>query len=120
MAHNSEGGQPKVVLAVTAQTLGRANEELGRQLAIGFLRTLAFRDDAPETVVCYNEGVLLAAEGSPAVPMLEALAQKGSDVILCGTCVNFFDLAGRTAVGRVGDMRGIVEALMQADKVLYL
>lgn len=110
----------RVVLAITAQSLGRGDDDLGRTLAVNFLRTLAFRDAVPQTVVCYNEGVKLAERGSPAVPMLEALVQKGADLILCGTCVNYFQLQGRLAVGHVGDMHGIVEALVAADKVLYL
>jgi selenium metabolism protein YedF len=117
---NANPPAAKVVLALTAQSLGRGDEELGRTLAVNFLRTLAFRDQVPQTVVCYNEGVQLAAAGSPAVPMLEALIQKGAEVVLCGTCVNYFQLQDRLAVGRVGDMHGIVEYLMAADKVIYL
>jgi len=119
MAENPPG-TPWTVLAITAQSLGRGQEELGRQLAVNFLRTIAFHDEVPQVVVCYNEGVKLAEQGSPAVPMLEALAQKGADVILCGTCVNFFQNQDRLAVGRVGDMNGIVAALLAADKVIYL
>lgn len=108
------------VLALSAATLGRGDDELGSQLMVNFLRTLAFRDDVPETVVCYNAGVKLALRDSPALPMLEALAQKGSDIVLCGTCVNYFQIADRLAVGRVGDMQGIVDALARADKVIYV
>jgi selenium metabolism protein YedF len=107
------------VLVLDGATLGRGNDELGAQLMVNFLRTLAFRDEVPEAVTCYNEGVKLAAEGSPAVPALEALAQKGADIVLCGTCVNLFELQDKLAVGRVGDMKGIVEALSAADKVIY-
>lgn len=107
------------VLVLDSTTLGRGDDELGAQLMVNFLRTIAFRDDVPETVVCYNSGVKLAEQGSSAVPMLEALAQKGSEVVLCGTCVNYFGLQDRLAIGRVGDMMGIVEALSKARKVLY-
>lgn len=113
-------GNKRTVLALTARGLGRGNEELGQTLAVNFLRTIAFRDEVPELVVCYNEGVLLAEQGAAAVPMLEALARKGADIVLCGTCINYFGIGERIAVGRVGDMHGIVEALMTADKVLYL
>jgi selenium metabolism protein YedF len=117
---NNAGSRQRTVLAVTAQTLGRGDEGLGRTLAVNFLRALAFRDDVPLTVVCYNEGVKLAEQGSPAVPMLEALAQKGSDIVLCGTCVNYFELGERMAIGRIGDMHGIVAALLDAEQVVYL
>jgi selenium metabolism protein YedF len=107
------------VLVLDSATLGRGDDELGAQLMVNFLRTIAFRDGVPETVACYNGGVKLAEVGSPAVPMLEALSQKGSDIVLCGTCVSFFQLQDKLAIGRVGDMKGIVEALSTAGKVLY-
>lgn len=80
------------VLVLDAATLGRGDDDLGAQLIVNFLRTVAFRDEIPETVVCYNGGVKLAEQGSPALPMLEALVQKGSEILLCGTCVNFSSL----------------------------
>jgi len=114
------GKRTKTALVLDAATLGRGDDQLGSILAISFLRTLAFHDDVPETVVCYNAGVTLAEQGSPALPFLEAMAQKGADIVLCGTCVNYFRLGDRLAVGRVGDMHGIVEALMQAERVIRL
>lgn len=108
------------VLVLDAATLGRGDDELGAMLMPNFLRQIAFRDRVPETVVCYNTGVRLAEQGSPSLPMLEALAQKGADIVLCGTCVDFFKIADRLAVGRVGDMRGIVDAISRADKVIYV
>jgi selenium metabolism protein YedF len=116
MEQRHSGG---VVLVLDAVGLGRGNDELGAQLMVNFLRTLAFRDEVPEVIACYNDGVKLAVQGSPALPMLEALSQKGAEIVLCGTCVNFFELHDRLGVGRVGDMKGIVDALATADKVIY-
>ncbi len=112
-------GSEKTVLVLDGATLGRGNEELGAMLIVNFLRNVAFRDDVPETIVCYNTGVKLTEAGSAALPMLEALSEKGADIVLCGTCVDYFKLEGRLGVGRVGDMRGILDALMSADKVIY-
>lgn len=107
------------MLVLDGATLGRGNDNLGATLITNFLRNLAFRDDVPETIVCYNGGVKLAQEDSAVLPMLQALAQKGAEIVLCGTCVDFFKLEGRIGVGRIGDMRGIVDALMTASKVIY-
>lgn len=107
------------MLVLDADSLGQGDGELGSMLMVNFLRTFAFRDDVPGTVVCYNDGVKLAERGAAAVPMLEALAQKGADIVLCGTCVNYFNLSDRLAVGRVGDMQGIVDTLSKASKVIY-
>ncbi len=108
----------RTVLALDADALGRGDEDLGRKLIVNFLRTIAFRDDVPGTVVCYNAGVKLAEVGSPAVPMLEALVEKGAEIVLCGTCVDYFQLRDRLALGRVGDMHSIVDALMRAEHVV--
>jgi len=108
------------VLVLDADTLGRGSDELGAQLMVNFLRTVAFRDDVPETVVCYNTGVRLAQVGSAAVPMLEAMTQKGSEIVLCGTCVNYFRLEDRLAVGRVSNMQEIVDHLMKARRTIQV
>lgn len=115
-----EQRRPTTVLVLDSASLGRGSDELGTGLMVNYLRTWAFRDDVPETIACYNDGVKLAVKGAPTVPMLEALAQKGADIILCGTCVSFFGVQDSLAVGRVGDMKGIVEALATAEKVLYV
>ncbi|MCL4535629.1 MAG: sulfurtransferase-like selenium metabolism protein YedF [Bacteroidetes bacterium] len=109
-----------VVLALDSDALGHGDDELGQTLIVNFLRTLAFRDDVPQTIVCYNYGVKLAETGSLALPALEALVQRGAEVLLCGTCVNYLNLQARLAVGEVSDMRTIVERLLAADKVLYV
>ncbi len=107
------------VLVLDSTTLGRGDDDLGAQLMVNFLRTIAFRDEVPGTIVCYNEGVKLVQEGSPALPMLEALAQKGSEIVLCTTCVNYFQLSDRVAQGRVSNMQEIVDLLMKANRTIY-
>ncbi len=112
-------GRDRIVLVLDGDTLGRGNDDLGAKLIVNSLRNVAFRDSVPETIVCYNAGVKLAEANSPSLPMLEALVEKGTDIILCGTCVDYFKLEGKLGIGRVGDMRGIIDSLMTADKVIY-
>ncbi len=108
----------QTLVVVSGEGLGRGDDELGRRLIVNFLRTIAFRDDVPETIVCYNRGVKLVEQGSPAVPMLEVLAQKGADIMLCATCVEYFALSDRLALGTVSDMHHIVEALMTSARII--
>ena len=107
------------VLVLDSDVLGRGDDDLGSLLIVNFLRTLAFRDDVPGTVICYNTGVKLAEKGSDAVPILATLAQKGADIVLCGTCVNHFQISDRIDIGRVSNMQEIVDILARAGKVLY-
>ncbi|MCL5257613.1 MAG: sulfurtransferase-like selenium metabolism protein YedF [Chloroflexi bacterium] len=114
----SSSNRERTVLILNSDHLGRGDEELGTLLIDNFLRTLAFLDTPPQEIVCYNSGVKLAAAGSTAVPFLEALAKKGADIVLCGTCVHYFGLEERIVVGRIGDMRGIVNIVMEASKTI--
>ncbi|MGI5836552.1 MAG: sulfurtransferase-like selenium metabolism protein YedF [Chloroflexota bacterium] len=107
------------VLVLDSDTLGRGDDDLGSILMVNFLRTVAFRDDVPDTVICYNTGVKLVEQGSDAVPMLDALAKKGAEIVLCGTCVNHFQISERIALGRISNMQEIVDTLAGARKVLY-
>lgn len=107
------------VLVLDADTLGRGDDDLGALLMANFLRTVALRDEVPGVVICYNTGVKLAEQGSSAVPMLEALAQKGAEIVLCGTCVNHFQISERLALGRVSNMQEIVDVLLKAGRILY-
>ena len=105
-------------LVLDSDTLGRGDDELGGRLMVNFLRTLGFLDHPPEVAVCYNGGVRLAVGDSLALPFLQVLAEKGTEIILCGTCVDHFNIRDRIAVGRIADMHTIVESLMRADSLI--
>jgi predicted peroxiredoxin len=57
-------------------------------------------------------------EGSPVLDTLKSLESKGVRLILCSTCLNFFNLAEKVKVGIVGGMTDIIEAQMKAEKVI--
>ena len=52
------------------------------------------------------------------VCQLQSLEAKGVRLILCSTCLNYFDLADKISVGIVGGMTDIIEAQRQAGKVI--
>jgi intracellular sulfur oxidation DsrE/DsrF family protein len=84
-----------------------------------FLGTLA-QGDAPVTVALANEGVKLALYDSSSCDHLKTLATKGVVVLVCGTCVNHFQIADQIGAGIVSNMFEIVESLNKADKVITL
>ena len=49
---------------------------------------------------------------------LKNLAAQGVEVISCGTCLNFYQLSEKLAVGEVSNMYDIVEHLRKADVVV--
>ena len=108
---------PRVV-QITAATMGSGDDELGALLMRSFLKTQAQLASRPDAVIFYNDGVKLCCEGSLLVDDLKALEAAGIEIIACGTCLNFFELADRLAVGRVTDMLEIASRLADAGSIV--
>lgn len=72
-------------------------------------------------MICfYTDGVKLAVTGSPVLDQLKELELKGVHLILCGTCLSFYDLTDQVQVGIVGGMTDIIEAQFRASKVISI
>jgi selenium metabolism protein YedF len=118
---SSSASVPKETFSVliTTKTLGRNDQELGEILMKSFLGTLA-QGDAPVAVALMNEGVKLALYDSSSCDHLKNLVEKGVLVLVCGTCVNHFQIADQVGAGIVSNMFEIVESLNKASKVITL
>ena len=99
------------VLLLSADVMGRGNDELGKILVKSLLYTVANKDIPPKAVVMLNTGVKLACKDSLVLDSLEAIAARGVDIVSCGTCLEFFKLKEFLAIGRIGNMYDIVEIL---------
>jgi hypothetical protein len=108
------------VLLFTRNGLGDAAPELQQMLATTYFKLLVENDFLPAAICFYTEGVRLAVTGSPVLEQLRALEAKGVRLILCSTCLNYFNLAGEVQVGIVGGMTDIIEAQRRAGKVISL
>jgi selenium metabolism protein YedF len=98
--------------------MGSGDDELGALLLRAFLKTLGNVEPKPDIIVCYNGAAALCCEDSPVLEDLRALQAAGVTILACGTCLNFFGLASRLAVGRVTDMLEIVTTLTRASHVI--
>ncbi|MCS7286772.1 MAG: sulfurtransferase-like selenium metabolism protein YedF [Anaerolineae bacterium] len=110
---------PAVIL-IPASGIGRGPEELQEVLIRSFLHVLNEVDPLPEAIIFINTGVKLTVEGSPVIEDLKALEEKGVEILICGTCLNYFGLTDKVAVGSISNMYSIAEKLMGAGKVLSL
>jgi len=112
-------GRPLVV-QVTGERMGRGDDELGALLLRSFLKTQRQLEPhlAPDAIIFYNAGVRLCCEGSPLLDDLRALEEAGVEIIACGTCLNFFGLAPKLAVGRGSDMLEIASRLAEASRIV--
>lgn len=106
------------VLLITADSVGRGDDELGRILMRSFLKTLKESPELPGTALFLNSGVFLTTEGSPLLDDLAALTQAGVEIYSCGTCLDFYNLRDKLRAGSVGNMAMTVARLMSADHVV--
>jgi intracellular sulfur oxidation DsrE/DsrF family protein len=105
-------------VALAGDTVGRGPAELGAKLAASLLATLVHVEPRPTHVVLYSSGVLLAVDGTPTAAALTELQQGGVEVLLCGTCVDFFERRASIRVGTITDMLRILGVLASAAKVV--
>ena len=108
------------VLLFTRNGMGDAPAELRQRLTVKFLGLLADSGSRPAKILFYTEGVKLACNGSPALEPLRALEAQGVELVLCQTCLDFYELQDQVAVGVVGGMPDIIEAMRLAEKVIAL
>ena len=106
------------VVAVSAGHMGEGDEVLGKILLKGFLFALTQQETLPRTILFYNGGATLTTEGSASLEDLKNLAAQGVEILTCGTCLNYYGLTDKLAVGEVTNMYSIVEKLVTADVVV--
>ena len=100
---------------------GGGSEELGKNLMKMFLYTLAQSEVPPVCLLFMNAGVTLpAGEEAQVIESLQALSGKGCEILVCGTCLNYYGLTERLKVGTVSNMYDIADKLLRASRVVTL
>lgn len=106
------------LVVLSADHMGEGAEELGKILMKSFLYALTQQDELPDTILCYNGGAKLTCEGSESLEDLKDLAERGVEILTCGTCLNFYGITEKLQVGGVTNMYDIVERMGNADRVV--
>ena len=100
--------------------MGQGNPALGTMLMRTYLNTLIEADQLPSTIIMYNEGVQLAIDGSDTGKALNALYEKGVEIICCGVCIDFYELKGQVPTNYIGNMYRIIQKTTQASSVIHV
>lgn len=108
------------VVLITNNGMGNASENLQQLLFNKYLELLLQNENLPAALCFYTEGVKLVCDGSPVIEGLRTLEKRGVRLIICSTCLDFFELTGNVQVGIVGGMGDILEAQAKAEKVITI
>jgi selenium metabolism protein YedF len=106
------------VFVIASDTMGKGSDELGALLMKAFIHVATELETVPDVMIFYNAGVKLATEGSDFLNDLKELEKKGVKMLVCGTCVNYFNLDGKIAVGIVSNMYDIAGTLSRAGRIV--
>lgn len=106
------------VVVVPSDRMGSGNDELGKVLIKGFIFAVTQLDTLPKTMLFYNGGATLTTEGSDSLADLKSLEAQGVEIMTCGTCLDYYGLKDKLAVGTVTNMYSIVETMANAGKII--
>jgi hypothetical protein len=108
------------MVVINSDGMGLAEDPLRQKLVRLFLTMLQENGFYPGAIGFYADGVKLVIEGSPVLDLLKTLELKGVRLIICSTCLQYYGLADKVAVGIVGGMNDIVLAQWMAGKVITI
>ena len=106
------------VVVISSDRMGSGNDELGKVLIKGFIFAVTQLDTLPKTMLFYNGGATLTTEGSDSLEDLKSLEAQGVEIMTCGTCLDYYGLKDKLAVGTVTNMYSIVETMAKAGRIV--
>jgi tRNA 2-thiouridine synthesizing protein A len=112
-----EGAGESLAYLFDADFIG-SNRELGKVLVNGFLNAIEVLPERTSTIVLISTGVKLATSGSYVLETLSKLCDSGFTLLICGTCLDFFNIRDKVRVGTVSNALTIMETLTNADKIV--
>ena len=107
-----------MIVVVSSDRMGSGNDALGKVLIKGFIFAITQLDTLPKKMLFYNGGATLTAEGSDSLEDLKSLEAQGVEILTCGTCLDYYGIKEKLAVGSVTNMYSIVEAMAEATKTI--
>ena len=114
------GDAEKIMVMCATDRIGFGDDALGLKLMVNFLRTLKEMGDELWRLVFVNNGVKLTIDGSEVLEDLKAYESAGLKILVCGTCLDHFNILEKKQVGETTNMLDIVTAMQLSDKVISI
>jgi selenium metabolism protein YedF len=105
-------------IVFSSNKMGQGDDDLGAILMKAFIHTILSLEPLPSTLIFYNSGVLLIAEDSGADDDLQFLHDKGVEILICGTCVNFYNISDKIKTGTLSNMYDILNTMNRANRLI--
>jgi selenium metabolism protein YedF len=101
--------------------IGEGEGELGFNLLKMAVYTLSEADRVPQYLLFMNSGVKFVVNQDEQIELsLQHLIERGCKILVCGTCLNFYQIAEQLKHGTVSNMYDILGAMEEVGKVISL
>ena len=108
------------VLVFSSNLMGSGSEELGKVLIKSLMYTITETTPYPSAMLFYNSGVYLTCEDSELLDDLKKLEEEGVEIISCGTCLDFYEIKDKLAVGDISNMYTIYEKMRNGTNTIKI
>jgi len=105
---------------INKDRIGHGSDELGSNLIKAYIATIKDLSVQPKTICFMNSGVKLTVQGAETLPYLKELESRGVEMLICGTCLGYFNVKEQLGVGKVSNMYDISETMLRSSKVITI
>ncbi len=106
------------VVFLTSDKVGHDEPELGQKLMTGVVDLFDQLPVLVKSILLTNSAVFLATKNQDTISSLKRLEASGVEILVCTTCLNYFNLMESLQVGMASDAKTIMSRMILADKVL--
>jgi len=107
-----------LLLILKSNILGEGEPDLGEKLIKSFLEQLFESGSLPARIICVNSGIFLSTEGSGVFDILQKYETEDSEIISCGTCLDYYNRRDKLIVGQPTNMKIIVSSMLDYKKFI--
>ena len=107
-------------VCIKNEYMGGGDPALGAILMRAFINSLPEAEKLPTNIVIYNSGIRVALKNCDTATTLKRLIYSGVGVVICGTCVDFYDARKEIVEeATIGNMYDITRILSSASNIVY-
>jgi len=110
----------ELLIVMKGAEVAHAEADLAEKLTDLFFKVLGEGNRLPGRIIFLGTGVFLTTEGSSQIERLEALAERGVEIVSCITCLTYYGRMDKVLVGRKGDMKDTVGSMVAAGRVVTI
>lgn len=107
-----------ITFVCSSLSLGEGDKKLGRTLLETYIYTLSELEFVPKNIILINEAVLLSISLSECSLYLKRLQDRGVEILICDTSANYYGIAKKNVVGKLVNMKKIIEKQLAATKLI--